>query len=99
MPNIHQRLNRLEGEFRKLTGGVCRLCHGHPFVTLYVMHEPSPNGPGVRPTGERFFVHDDDDERISDDLCCRRCGTPAQQTHLMMFVGLGPKAGGRRLCV
>ena len=96
MSKVNSRLGRIERNICRLGGGVCPLCWGEPHATIRVMHERDPNGLGFRKTGDCFLI--DDDNRITDDLRCRRCGTRALQCHLMAIGGIGPKPEGRRVC-
>ena len=95
MSKLAQRLDRLEKAAKKHRVGVCKLCYGHPIAAIQVMHEPDPNGPGFRKTGEGYLLEHDSD-RIGDDLCCRRCGAPATQIHLITG-DHGQKPKGRRV--
>ena len=97
MPKLTQRLDRLEKAIDVLgNGGSCRLCYGHPVAAIHVMHEPDPNGPGFRKTGDCYLAKGDED-RITDDLTCRQCSTTAVQLHLMDIVGLGALDGSRKV--
>lgn len=86
---LKNRLARLAKAARDLGGGVCRLCYGHPVAGIQIMWEDDPDGPGLRKTGECYLL--DHEDRITDDLRCARCGTPAAQVHLMCLVDIGPK--------
>jgi hypothetical protein len=77
---------------------VCRLCYGSPVAAIRVVYEPDPNGPGYRKTGE-YYLMDDDDNRVTDELRCRECGMEAIQIHLMSSADIGSKPKGRRVCV
>ena len=82
MSKLAQRLDRLEKAVKKHRVGVCQLCYGHPVASIYEIHESDPNGPGYRKTGE-YYLLDRDNDRISDHICCIRCGTPAVRIHLI----------------
>lgn len=92
---ITGRLRRLEKVVGELGAGVCRTCHGRPFAAIRIMHEPDPDGPGFRKTGECFLVEGEED-RVADDLRCRACGAEAVQLHLIDIVGIGAAPTGKR---
>jgi hypothetical protein len=97
MPRLTQRLNRLEKAFRASGGGVCRLCYGTPIAAILIEYEDSPDRPGFHPTGRRYLDTTSED-RVTDELRCRRCGAQAKQTHLMTLVDIDPPPKGRRIC-
>jgi hypothetical protein len=98
MPKLTLRLERLEKAISDLGGGVCQLCCGYPVALIHVMHEHDPAGPGYRETGECYLA-EMHDNNITDELCCRACGTRATQIQAMCIVGVGPKPEGRRICL
>jgi hypothetical protein len=91
MPRLTQRLDRLEKTFRTSGGGTCRLCYGMPMATVQAIHEEHPIGGGFRPTGERYLQ----DDRVTDDLRCKGCGTAVRVYMLMSLVGIDRPAGRR----
>src|SRR4051812_19995235 len=98
MARITQRLSRLERGARELGAGRCPLCDGHPMAVLYDMHEPDPNGPGYRRTGECYLVTDYG-SNLTDDLHCTACGAEAAQMRVIRNVRTGPVPTGRRVCL
>lgn len=96
MPALTRRLAKLETTISRLGGcGRCRLCHGYPFATIYVMYELDQHG--FHKTGECFLKADEGD-RLTDDLCCIECGRAADCGLQMTVIGIGPKpAIGRRV--
>lgn len=96
---IKNRLTRLENAAEKLGAGLCPLCHGTPMALVMIMTELDPGGPGFRDTGDAFLLDDPDSRRLTDDLRCCRCGTAAEQIHLMTPAELHSEPKGRRVCV
>lgn len=96
--NLRARMTRLEATAARRGMGRCRLCYGHPFAVVIVVHEPDSDGPGFRETGDCYLAEGDED-RVTDGLCCRACGARAVQAHLVTTIGTGPAPKGRRLCV
>ena len=87
------KLGQLEKAAAKRGFATCRLCYGHPLASILVMHDRDPDGPGFRKTGDYYLLEGED--RLSDDLRCRRCGTEAVQLHLMDIAGIPPMPQGR----
>ena len=57
-----------------MTAATARCVTGHPVATVFVVHEPDPDGPGLRETGVQVLMHAD---RVTDALQCRECGREA----------------------
>ena len=91
---MRRRIVELEKAVRELGGRECPLCQGWPWAVVYEEWEPDPDGPGYRRTGRRRVK---DPDRVTDDLRCPRCGTPARKTILEVTRDWGwddPAGGG-----
>src|SRR5688500_18125474 len=96
MSTLNKRLAQLEKAVRDTGGARCTLCHGYPVAMIFVTHEPDPNGPGFRKTGQRFLAEGDHD-RITDDLRCRACGRETAVAHIMWTSGVSERLPGTLL--
>lgn len=90
MAGLSRRLERLEKAVASLGGGVCRVCWGHPFAAVHVLHVA--DGPGFRPTGERYLLAGEE-RRVTEDLRCRACGQAAVAIELTDVLSAEPRAG------
>ena len=92
MAGLSRRLDRLERAVAAMGGGVCRLCWGHPFAAVHVLHVVDVEGPGFRRTGERYLMAGEE-RRVTEDLRCRACGRGAVAIELMDVLSEGPRVG------
>src|SRR5829696_8446173 len=77
---MKQRLARIEAALQEQDEAPCSLCHGDPGAMVYDIL-----GHDFGPTGERYLFDEHCSARITDDLCCRRCGCPARGNRLIVL--------------
>ena len=78
---MKHRLSKLETAVRGRRGRPCPLCHGEPWAEVFKVYDWRDGGHGTAPDR---YLSDDYAARITDDLCCRRCGTPVPANRLVV---------------
>lgn len=86
------RLARLEKQLLQINSGPCTFCWGQPLAVLVETLEEDPHDAGFR-QAVPLRLRVDADDRLTQDLSCRRCGKAARQVRII--TGLTAAALGR----